>query len=223
MMTKNKIGYYARKCLAVVPSVPICALGVDFFVKAGWGTDPLTMWELALSSTFNISLGMASLTFEGGIFVLFFFLNRKLVNFGSFAYCFGIGPCLDLMSPMVNAIIPANPSIMVKILCIVVGTALVCLALAYYIPMDFGYQTSDILTLSLGEIIHKGYGISLTIVYAILFGAAWLLGGAWGIGTLVAIFGYGPIVDQLMKLLTPFSLWVAEGKASKVSPDMANE
>lgn len=198
--------HYLRQCLAVLPSVPVCALGVVIFLKANWGSDPLTMFELGLSTTFGVSLGLASLTFEGLMFVLFFFLNRKLINFGSFAFCFGIGPCIDLFTPLVNQVFPSTSSIMANVGYLVLGTLLVCVSLAYYIPMDLGYQTSDILALSVGEWFHLSYGIALTIVYGILFVAALLLHGPWGIGTLVAIFAYGPIIDWMMAHTRSYSL-----------------
>lgn len=215
-MAQSKIASYLRKCLAVLPAVPICALGVAIFLKAGQGTDPLTMFEVGLSQTFHTTLGTASFTFEGSMFVLFFFLNRKLVNFGSFAFCFGIGPCIDFFTPFVNNLFPVHSTIPMIILEILIGTILVCASLAYYIPMDFGYQTSDIFTLSIAEWFHLSYRVSLTIVYAILFSAAWFLHGPWGVGTLVAIFLYGPVIQALMKLTSPFSLAISGTQASLV-------
>lgn len=205
----NKVLRYVRKCLAVLPAVPICALGVVLFVKANWGSDPLTMFELGLSNTFSITLGVASLVFEGSMFVLFFFLNRKLVNFGTFAFCFGIKPCIDFFTPIVDRLFNFQPPIAVNSLYILLGSILICVALAYYIPMDLGYQTSDIFALSVGEWFHLSYGVSLTIVYLILFIVGFILNGPWGIGTIISIVAFGPIIDRLMKVTASFSYKLA--------------
>ena len=35
------------------------------------------------------------------------------------------------------------------------------------------------------------------------------LGSSWGIGTLIAVVAYGPIIDRLMGIIEPFSFAVA--------------
>ncbi|OFI49349.1 hypothetical protein BG261_01845 [Floricoccus tropicus] len=200
---------YIRKCLAVVPSVIIAALGVVLFVKSHTGSDPLTMFEIALSEKLGWTFGTASLVFEGLLFVVFFFINRKLIGFGSFAYAFGIGPAIDMFTPIVDNIFPAEASFALNAFYIISGTILICFALAYYIPMDMGYQTSDILTLSITEWFHIRYGISHIIVYATFFTIAFFMGGPWGIGTVIAVLTYGPLIDWMMGHTAPFSRKIA--------------
>ena len=74
--------------MKIMAAVAVCAAGVALLVLADWGLDPLTNFEYALSRKLHISLGKASMLFEGLTFFLFFFSNRKLVKFGSFAFCF---------------------------------------------------------------------------------------------------------------------------------------
>lgn len=198
-----------RRCLAVLPAVPLCALGVAIFVRANLGSDPLTMFEIALSNLLSISLGTTSFAFEGFIFILFFMINRKLINFGSFAFAFGIGPCIDLFTNLLNQLLPETNTLLLQTMYLIFGTLFICISLAYYIPMDFGYQTSDILALSVSEWFKLSYGISFSIVYAILFVSALLLGGPWGIGTVVATLVFGPIIDFLKERFAPYSLKIA--------------
>ena len=65
---------------------------------------------------------------------------------GTLAWCFLIGPFenfwLDVLAPM----LPTAPemSVGLKIACILIGSIIIILTLAYYIPIGLGYQTSDI-------------------------------------------------------------------------------
>ena len=84
---------------------------------------------------------------------------------------FLIGPFenfwLDVLAPM----LPTAPemSVGLKIACILIGSIIIILTLAYYIPIGLGYQTSDIFAFMAADLVKKSYGIGLIISYAILF------------------------------------------------------
>ena len=186
-MDAKKIWSYARRLLAIIPSIFICALGVALLVWPEWGCDPLTTFEIGLSNVFHVQFGTVALVFEG---IMFF------VNFW-----------LDVLAPM----LPTAPemSVGLKIACILIGSIIIILTLAYYIPIGLGYQTSDIFAFMAADLVKKSYGIGLIISYAILFVIGVALGSSWGIGTLIAVVAYGPIMDRLMGIIEPFSFAVA--------------
>lgn len=134
-----------------------------------------------------------------------------MVHLGTLAWCFLIGPFenfwLDVLAPM----LPTAPemSVGLKIACILIGSIIIILTLAYYIPIGLGYQTSDIFAFMAADLVKKSYGIGLIISYAILFVIGVALGSSWGIGTLIAVVAYGPIIDRLMGIIEPFSFAVA--------------
>ena len=193
---RKKIWSYARRLLAIIPSIFICALGVALLVWPEWGCDPLTTFEIGLSNVFHVQFGTVALVFEGIMFFVFFFVRRDLVNFW-----------LDVLAPM----LPTAPemSVGLKIACILIGSIIIILTLAYYIPIGLGYQTSDIFAFMAADLVKKSYGIGLIISYAILFVIGVALGSSWGIGTLIAVVAYGPIIDRLMGIIEPFSFAVA--------------
>ena len=63
--------------IKVIISVIICAAGVEFIVMSDFGLDPLTGLESALSKKIGITLGQASLLFEGTTFLIFLFVLEK--------------------------------------------------------------------------------------------------------------------------------------------------
>lgn len=178
-MDAKKIWSYARRLLAIIPSIFICALGVALLVWPEWGCDPLTTFEIGLSNVFHVQFGTVALVFEGIMFFVFFFVRRDLVHLGTLAWCF------------------------------LIGSIIIILTLAYYIPIGLGYQTSDIFAFMAADLVKKSYGIGLIISYAILFVIGVALGSSWGIGTLIAVVAYGPIIDRLMGIIEPFSFAVA--------------
>ena len=93
-MDAKKIWSYARRLLAIIPSIFICALGVALLVWPEWGCDPLTTFEIGLSNVFHVQFGTVALVFEGIMFFVFFFVRRDLVHLGTLAWCFLIGRTL---------------------------------------------------------------------------------------------------------------------------------
>ena len=65
--------------MKIMAAVAVCAAGVALLVLADWGLDPLTNFEYALSRKLHISLGKASMLFEGLTFFLFFFYDSTLI------------------------------------------------------------------------------------------------------------------------------------------------
>ena len=122
-----------------------------------------------------------------------------------------IGPFENLWLGILDPILPvaSEMSVGLKIVCILLGSAIIIVTLAYYIPIGLGYQTSDIFAFIAADIVKKSYGIGLIISYAILFVIGVALGSSWGIGTLIAVVAYGPIIDRLMVIFEPFSFAVA--------------
>lgn len=216
-MDAKKIWGYTRRLLAIIPSIFVCALGVALLVAPEWGCDPLTTFEIGLSNVFHVQFGTVALVFEGIMFFVFYFIRKDLVHLGTLAWCFLIGPFENFWLYVLKPILPvaSEMSIMLKIVCILLGSAIIIVTLAYYIPIGLGYQTSDIFAFIAADIVKKSYGTGLIISYAILFVIGVALGSSWGIGTLIAVVAYGPIIDRLMVIFEPFSFAVAGMKKSE--------
>ena len=130
---------------------------------------------------------------------LFFFSNRKLVKFGSFAFCFGIGPCIDFWG-YVFGFLEGQGGFAFRMGCLLLGSLLIILSFAYYIPLNYGLQSLDMYSVSIASLLKKQYGVGLTITYCTLILLAALLGVRPGVVTFVATFAYGAAIDGVRKL-----------------------
>lgn len=61
----------------------------------------------------------------------------------------------------------------------------------------------------MADLLHKSYGIGLSVSYCILFALGVFMGASWGIGTLIAVFVYGPVIDQLLPYFKPYTYKIA--------------
>ena len=190
-MDKKIILGYTRRLLAIIPSIFFCALGVALLVSPEWGSDPLTTFEIGLSNVFHVQLGTAALVFEGIVFFVFLIIRRDLVHLGTLAWCFLIGPFenvwLDFLAPILPPV--DAMSFGLKVGCIIAGSLIIAFAMA--------------------DLLHKSYGIGLSVSYCILFALGVFMGASWGIGTLIAVFVYGPVIDQLLPYFKPYTYKIA--------------
>ena len=188
---------YFRRAVAIIPSVLICALGVNFFILADFGSDPLTTFEIGLSNVLGIQLGSASLLFEGSIFIIFFIFRRKFVNIGTAIWCLMVGPFINFFTFILQPIVIelGELSLFLRIIFMLIGTILIVLSLAYYIPINLGYAANDVLAFAIVEKLNCKYGSALTFVSASLFIIGVIMNAPWGIGTLVSILFLGKLID----------------------------
>lgn len=192
-----------------VIAIPMKVVGCDGSPE--WGSDPLTTFEIGLSNVFHVQLGTAALVFEGIVFFVFLIIRRDLVHLGTLAWCFLIGPFenvwLDFLAPILPPV--DAMSFGLKVGCIIAGSLIIILTLAYYIPIGLGYQSSDIFAFAMADLLHKSYGIGLSVSYCILFALGVFMGASWGIGTLIAVFVYGPVIDRLLPYFKPYTYKIA--------------
>lgn len=198
--------HYVRSTLVMLPAVPIIACGVAFYLLTRLGADPFTSFQQGIAIRLGTSVGNISLAVNILILILFLFIDRKLIGIGSILFCFGIGPCINLFSGILGSFFVGPFDWPMLALFLVVGTVLIVLGLAYYIPIGVGIQPLDMVATKIGQLLHSTYGVGLTIFYILLTIGAYFLGGDIGIGTIIEVFLVGKLVDWC----TPFM-----GKLSK--------
>ena len=214
MHIKNNsaLAAYIRKCLAIVPAVPLMGFGAAFLTLIKWGNDPLTNLDVGLSNYLPLSVGTIDMLLGLLIFIAAFAFKREWVNFGSFIFCLGTGPCIDLFSGLMHGTVDAAVAAYgtaAKFVFLIIGSICIILSLAYYIPIQLGYAQCDILAFTIAGLIGKSYGVGLSVAYVILFVASVLLGAPYGAGTIVSIFFYGKMVDLIMPHTKKFTYLIA--------------
>lgn len=211
MKNNRNIFLYIRRCITVLPSVPVAALGIILFIHAGYGCDPFTTFEIGLANIFSVPLGTASLIFEGCIFLVFFFIRKDFINFGTAAWCFTIGPFFNFWESILIPALPSTDTLSVfeKIGLIATGTILLTVAIAYYIPVNIGYQAADILAFTAADLLKQSYAVGLTVSYGCLLLGGVLMGAPVGFGTVFATCAFGKIIDVLSKKIGIISLHIA--------------
>ncbi|RGD16436.1 hypothetical protein DW651_19515 [Subdoligranulum sp. AM23-21AC] len=192
--------YMLRKICILCIAVLMMAFGAALYFQAGLGSDPVSTLCDGLYRTLGIARGTASMIINGGIFFVFLWIDRRFISLGSVFAAFGVGPFITLFEKVFDVFLPDNGlSLPVRLLLPILGSAAIAFGRALYLPCECGAAPLDMIVLSVGRKSGWPYRISFSVVSGSIFALGLLFHGAWGLGTIVAIFLTGWIADFYMQ------------------------
>ncbi len=187
----------ARKLVVAMLGLMICGIGVGIFLYSGLGVDPASVFELGVAKVFHITYGTASAAINVIILVIVFFLDKSYINISSLLAIFGIGYTADFTNFILGLFLKGEQHLAVRVIMIVIGLLIMSAGIAAYIRADLGVGAIDLIseiTSNKLKVSYRGVRIAADITFVIV---GFLLGGAVGIGTLLAAFMTGPSVQFL--------------------------
>ena len=148
--------------------------------------------HLVLSIDYGVANTVANVVF----LVALFLLDRSFINIGTLLCVFTIGPWVDLFTPMLQVMELSASPMVIRILCSLVGAALMGVGLGLYMAVNRGFGALE----GIVKYARNKTGISVRnakiIQDAVLVALGIILGAQWGIGTVVGIFCTGPVLQR---------------------------
>lgn len=195
-----------RRIFMSLFGVIICAISVGIFKIAALGVDPFQSLMSGLDKLIPISFGTLYVIVNVLLLTFSLIADRHYIGIATFINLFLLGYITQWTYAFLQTII-VNPSIIIRLLCLLVGIVIICFGSALYMTADLGVSTYDAVALILVNKWHIGqfkYIRIVTDVICVLIGAGlFLLGGGKfseiptiiGIGTIVTAFFMGPLIE----------------------------
>lgn len=186
----NKIEWTKKIIIIVIGSI-IAAYGITLALYAGFGGATLAVLCQGISKTFHISIGMASLIVAAVMIVFAFFYDRSQIHIGTILYQIVYSLCVDLFA---NAHVYST-HVWINALIMLLGIMLFAVGTGFYAAASLGRGSYEALTFSLAE--KNGWQVKTVriILDIVMVIAGVLLGGKFGICTIVTIFISGPVIQ----------------------------
>lgn len=184
--------------LLVILGSMITGLGIAFMVKGNLGLDALTLFNGQLGKLLGISLGSASQLFMITILSILFFVDRKRVGLGSVMNGILVGAFADFFIPFVNRLGGNN---FLGFFILIIGLTLMSIGVGTYVSARLGEGGIDALMIFFAEKLHKDVKVTRIAMDISLAGAGFLLGGQVGMGTLIAMFMNGPVIQATIGII----------------------
>ena len=182
---------WTKKVIIIVIGSIIAAYGITLALYAGFGGATLAVLWQGISRTFHISIGMASLIVAIVMIVFAFFYDRSQIHIGTILYQIVYSLCVDLFA---NAHVYST-HVWVNALIMLLGVLLFAVGTGFYAAASLGRGSYEALTFSLAE--KNGWQVKVVrmILDIVMVIAGVLLGGKFGICTIVTIIISGPVIQ----------------------------
>ena len=182
---------WTKKIIIIVIGSIIAAYGITLALYAGFGGATLAVLWQGISRTFHISIGMASLIVAIVMIVFAFFYDRSQIHIGTIIYQLVYSLCVDLFA---NAHVYST-HLWVNALIMLLGVMLFAVGTGFYAAASLGRGSYEALTFSLAE--KNGWQVKVVrmILDIVMVIAGVLLGGKFGICTIVTIIISGPVIQ----------------------------
>ena len=186
----GRIGWI-KKIMIIVLGSMLAAYGITLALYAGFGGATLAVLWQGISRTFHISIGMASLIVAIIMIVFSFFYDRSQIHIGTIIYQLVYSLCVDLFA---NAHVYST-HLWVNALIMLLGVMLFAVGTGVYAAASLGRGSYEALTFSLAE--KNGWQVKAVrmILDIVMVLTGVLLGGKFGICTIVTIIISGPIIQ----------------------------
>ena len=182
---------WTKKIIIIVIGSIIAAYGITLALYAGFGGATLAVLWQGISRTFHISIGMASLIVAIVMIVFAFFYDRSQIHIGTILYQIVYSLCVDLFA---NAHVYST-HLWVNALIMLLGVLLFAVGTGFYAAASLGRGSYEALTFSLAE--KNGWQVKVVrmILDIVMVISGVLLGGKFGICTIVTIIISGPVIQ----------------------------
>lgn len=199
---KNKKFIY--KLLVLTLGVAFIALGATILVKSNIGGDSVIVLQQGFTLLIGFTLddlGLGILILNSLLIIVLYLMNKKMVNIGTFITSLLIGPLVSLYSLLPFLKEPEN--LVFQILMTILGCIVTSLGIAIYIIANIGYSPYEGIMITIQEKTKVRFSIVKVLGDALMFGIGVLLGGKFGIGSIIAIILFGPLIELFLRILRP--------------------
>lgn len=105
------------------------------------------------------------------------------------------GPIIDIFTLLLEAPFQNMSSLIAKIVINGLGCIILAFGMTIVMKSNAGTGPNDLVSIVLSDKIHKNFGIIRMIVDIAFVVIGFLLGGSFGIGTLICAFLVGPVAN----------------------------
>ena len=201
-----KIDKLPKRTAMTLFGVIICAISVGIFKIAALGVDPFQSFMAGLDALVPIDFGTLYVIANAALLLFALIFDRHYIGIATFINLFLLGYITQFTYAFLQTVI-VDPSIPVRVACLVIGVVIICFGSAFYMTADLGVSTYDAVALIIVNTWKKGkfqYVRIITDIVCVILGCVLFLmaGGSIGqiptiagIGTIITAFFMGPLIE----------------------------
>ena len=203
---RPKIDNLGKRIAMSFAGVIIFAVSVGVFKIAALGVDPFQSFMAGLDVLVPLDFGLLYIIANAILFLFALIFDRHYIGIATFINLFLLGYITQFTYEFLQTVI-VEPSLPIRVLCLVIGVVVICFGSAFYMTADLGVSTYDAVALIICNTWKKGkfqYVRIITDLCCVIIGVAlFLLAGGKvaaiptiaGVGTIITAFFMGPLIE----------------------------
>lgn len=178
----------------------IAHLGVTLFMLTRLGNDPFNVLIEGLYGTIKPLLGVETLTL-GNVHMGICFLivltllvvDRSYVKIGTLLCMVCGGPIIDVFTLLLKPLFDAAPYMAFNIAMLAAGCVILAFGMTLVIKSDAGTGPNDLVAVVISDKTRQKFSIVRVAVDFTFVAVGFVLGGQFGVGTIICAFLVGPV------------------------------
>lgn len=208
-----------KRVLMTVFGVLLSGVGAGLFDFTSFGMDPFQVlahgtWYVCDAHVLHMGFGTFYVVINALLLIFSLILDRKKIGLGTLINLFFQGYVVQFSSWAAFQLFP-EPSMPVRIVALLLGVFIICLASSFYFTGDMGVSTYDAVALIISQRTKWKFRLVRIATDLVCVAIGFACGAIVGVGTLVTAFFMGPFIDFFnRKVAEPF-LYGPEGKPAQ--------
>lgn len=183
-----------KRILMAFIGVLVTGCSVGLFQMASLGTDPFTSFVTGLCNIFNMKFGTFYTIVCACIFFIVFLLDKHYIGVATFFNLFGNGFAADATTSILSKMIP-NLTITHRVILLVLGVIIMCLAASLYFTADLGVSVYDAISIIMSDKKIASFKICRISTDSICVVIGFVLKASVGVGTIITALFMGPLIQ----------------------------
>lgn len=195
-----------KRCVIAEIGIFMIAVGVSFNAMAQLGNDPVGIFYDGIRNALSLSqtqLGIASNLINIIFFGLLCLFGRKYIHIGTLLYVIPYGTFVSIGTAAYPHIF-ASGTLACRIVGSVTGCLLLYIGVGIYVAMEIGLDPMNGISLLLMETIKLDYAKTKWIFDGTMTAIGFLLGGKFGVVTLLTALTGGPGIQITINTVKHF-------------------
>lgn len=185
----------------------IAHLGVTLFLLADLGSDPFNVLVQGIFRTLSERAGLEFLTHGYThiginllIILVLLLVDRNYIKLGTvFCMAFG-GLIIDVFTLLLDKYINSSLPFVVRLVILALGCVILAYGMTVVIKSDAGTGPNDLVAIAISEKGHFPFGMTRTITDVSFVVLGFILGGKFGIGTIVCAVLVGMVAEHFLPI-----------------------
>ncbi|RJT19648.1 YczE/YyaS/YitT family protein [Buttiauxella izardii] len=180
----------ARRLLQLYTGLVLYGVSTAMFVRANLGADPWNVFHLGVARIFSLNIGMVMIV-VGALVLLLWIPLRQKPGLGTVSNVIVLGLAADAAL----ALMPPVESLVARSILLLAAILVNAIATGMYIGAGFGSGPRD--GLMTGINARTGWSVRSvrTAIEVTVLLAGWLMGGTFGVGTVLYALAIGPLIQ----------------------------